>query len=99
MTTKSATYKYSPAEEFLLKVLRQKGGKPINSKQLSAEYSRDKKNREMRKAREVKSGRKVYYGDIFINSSMRSLIIKVKANKEAFRIMRSENRPFEFWIE
>jgi len=76
-------YKYSPAEEVLLKLIPARG-KRIDSNELTERYYAMKE-------------KKPYYGKIFVNSSMRTLIEKIEANNERFKIFRSNTKPYKYW--
>jgi len=76
-------YKYSPAEEALLKLVPA-NGKRVDSSGLTELYYANKE-------------KKPYYGRIFVNSSMRTLMEKIKANQEKFKIIRSDTKPYEYW--
>lgn len=76
-------YKYSPAERELLELIPARGGR-IDSGELTERYYANKK-------------KKPFYGKIFINSSMRTLMEKAEANKEKFRVFRSDTKPYEYW--
>lgn len=77
-------YKYSPAEKELLELIPARGGR-IDSNELTERYYASKK-------------KKPYYGKIFVNSSMRTLMGKIEANNEKkFKIFRSDTKPYEYW--
>ena len=84
VTVTDLKHKYSPTEEVLLKILPTTP-KRITISELTARYY-------VRIKKEVP-----FHGRIYINSSMLTLMKKAKANKDV-KIMRSNVRPFEYWI-
>ncbi len=87
-------YSYSPAEDVLLKLLPSNGSTIGSAKLAERYYSRIKKEMP-------------FHGRIFVNTTMRSLSAKVKANHEPFKIMRERDessggqgrRPYIYWRE
>ncbi len=87
--TATTKHKYSPAEETLLKLLPRsanENSKRITINELAKRYY-DSMGRDM-----------PFHARIFINSSMRTLIKKTKVNRD-HRIMRSNIRPYQYWIK
>ena len=77
-------YTYSPTETKLLKMIPHGPNKSIDSVALAnALY----KGLDM-----------PFYGKVYVNTTMRHLIEKVKANREPFKVMSSKTRPIEFWL-
>ena len=89
-------YEYSPTEEALLKLLPT-GDKRITIKELAERFYQMRKAKELGERHNKFAKRRTPFNSrIYIDSSMRTLIKKTKANRD-HRIMRSNVRPYEYW--
>ena len=91
------TYKYSPTEEALLKMLPT-GDKRITVQELAERFYQLRQAKKLGERHQRYAKRKKPFNSrIYINSSMRTLMTKTKANRDV-KIMRSNVTPYEYWI-
>ena len=88
MTAPLPKLKYSPSEKALLDILSNRKSR-ITSDELAKLY--------YAKRQRLRKKMPPYHARIIINSTLRSLMEKTKANRDV-KIQRSDVRPFEYWL-